>query len=214
MTRAWNITADLTDLFKATAERMRAPDLLQALVGYLALLSFVLMVSWPTTAERVNNAWYALTQANILALSLAGLSFGSSVSERSSRTRLTTLLALLGGAVLSLPLEVGAYAAAFPSVPLGWPLALLALDTVALFGLGMGLGGILTVARLRFLLPLIVPLLLLGMFAFDIWIGVPLLNPFTAVIALTPLHLLSTLPLITLALVLLTRAPSPERTPT
>ena len=168
----------------ALSARLRSADMVQVMVGYFALLVFVLLFAWPAAsspvAARPNDSWFVFTQVKLLALLLLGLSYGANVTPAPAAERRVTLAALLVLAVFTLPLELGAYAGSLPGAPLTWSPLLGFLTVCGFFGVGLALGGLLGVLRLRALLPLAVPLLVVGLFFGDLWLGLPLLNPSNA----------------------------------
>jgi hypothetical protein len=169
--------------------RLAAPDAQQYLALYLIALLFALLASWPATAEKSNDAWFSLAYTRAAVLGLLGLGYGVGQARVSRRERRSTATMLAVFALLALPLEVSAYAATYPATPLPWILALPALTVTAMFAIGSILGLLLDLARLRFLAPLLIPAVLAGMVAFDVTIGVNLLNPFTAAVRLSWSHL-------------------------
>lgn len=169
--------------------RLCQSDMLQFMTLLLVLLAFSLVVTWPTQALDSNDSWYALIHVEALAVSLLALGFGAFVSVTPQESAPATLGALLCFVVIGLPLTVGSYAASFPATPLGWSLAVLLLEPLAYFGIGLALGAAFAAARLRFLLPLMVPLLLGAMMMFDFWLGVPLFNPILGVSHIALSHL-------------------------
>lgn len=182
----------MTSPLRALSALLRREDMTQLLMALLALLIFVLVITWPESAQA-NNSWYALAQVKVAALALLGLAYGSVVSERSLGEQRLTLAALGCMDALTLPLETATYAASYPLTPLWWPLLIGAVDVIAFFGVGLALGTLLTKLRLRTLLPLVVPLILVGVVSFDVWLSTwtqqAVLNPFTAVTHPSAAHL-------------------------
>lgn len=190
------------------SERLQRADMTQLLIGFFALLLFVVMVTWPQTSQGVNDSWYALVQAKTVALVLLSLAYGSLGHAQTRRALGLTLAALLCFHVLAIPFEVASYAASFPNTPLWWPLVVVALDIVAFFGVGLLVGRTLAQARLRPLVPIVAPLLLIGIVCVDIWLERPLLSPFTTVTTFAPAHLIAMGLLSAMTVVLLWRTPS------
>lgn len=177
---------------QALGRRLCQADMTQLLVGFFALLLFVLAVTWPQGVGSVNDSWYALVQTKTVALVLLSLAYGS-VGHAASRQTLTlTLLALLCFHLLGIPFEVASYAASFPGTPLWWPLVAVTLDITAFFGVGLSAGRVLAQARMEALIPVLAPLILIGIVCIDIWIGRALLSPFTTVTTVAPAHLVVT----------------------
>ena len=201
--------------FGGLSALLRREDMTQLLMGLLALLIFVLIIAWPTEAQEANNSWYALTQVKVAALALLGLAYGSTSSVRAKREQRLTLGALICMDALTLPLETAAYAASYPLTPLWWPLVICVVDIVAFFGVGLALGTLLTALRLRLLLPLAVPLVLVGVVSFDVWLSAwtsqAALNPFTAATQPSALHLGVAGLAAAATLVYLARRPSADR---
>lgn len=176
-------------LLQAVSTRLTRSDMLQLSVLFFAVLLVSSVTAWPTRPNEANDSWFALSQARLGALSLLALGFGAVQSGFAKAEQGVTVLSLLALALLSTPLEVASYALSFPSQPLWYSLMLALLDSLALFGLGILLGKLLALIRLRALLPLAVPALLVGLVAADIWLGVALVSPLAAADALAPLHL-------------------------
>ena len=193
--------------------------MVQVTVGYVALLTFVLLFALPAPAEaaRPNDAWFVLSQVKLLALLLLSLAYGASAATAPAWVRRSTLGALLVLLALTLPLETAAYAGSLPQAPLFWSPLVGILTVCGFFGAGLALGGLLGTLRLRSLLPLAVPLLVVGLFFGDLWLGLPLLNPFNAATQVTlPYLALSSLLSLGTLLYLFRRVkpdPTPERTP-
>ena len=183
----------MTSPLRGLSALLRREDMTQLLLALLALLIFVLVISWPSDAQEANNSWYTLEQVKIASLALLALSYGGSSSARSLNEQRLTLAALGCFHVLTLPLDAATYAASYPVTPLWWAPLLCAVDLTAFFGVGLALGGLLSAFRLRTLLPLAVPLVLVGVVSFDVWMSTwtarAVLNPFTAVTQVSAVHL-------------------------
>jgi hypothetical protein len=170
------------------SRRMALPDAQQYLTLYLGALLLALIASWPTQGDSPNDVWFSLAYTRAAGLGLLGLGYG--VSARPGRSdQLLTASMLACFALLALPLEVAAYAASYPATPLSWVLAVPALSVLAMFAVGLPIGRLLRAIRLESLAPLAVPGLLAGMFAFDLAADINLLNPITAAVRVSPLHL-------------------------
>ncbi len=179
-----------SNLLIAVSERLRRSDMIQLFMAFIALLILVLAVTWPAGSQRVNDSWYSLVQARVIALVLIAFSYGEMSALRSRFERASVLLALLLLALFSLPLEIASYAASFPEVPLLWSLSIVPANLIAFFGVGLTLGRLLAFLRIRFLSPLLIPLVLLGVVMIDSWLGRTVFNPFLATTTVVPLHLI------------------------
>ena len=183
----------MTSPLRGLSALLRREDMTQLLMALLALLIFVLVISWPSDAQEVNNSWYTLAQVKVASLALLALAYGGSSSARSLNEQRLTLAALGCFHVLTLPLDAATYAASYPITPFWWAPLLCTVDLIAFFGVGLALGALLSALRLRTLLPLSVPLILVGVVSFDVWmstwIAQAVLNPFTAVTQLSAVHL-------------------------
>lgn len=175
-------------MLESVAERFRSSDLVQFATLFFAALLFVGFVSWPTQPGP-NNSYFALSQARLLSLSLLALGYGAQGLSRDRGWQRATLGALGMLALVSSPLEIAGYALSFPEVPLGYSLGLGFLDTVALFGVGLGVAALLRFLRLSLLLPLAVPGLLVGFIVVDIRLGISLSSPVAALGGVAPWHL-------------------------
>jgi hypothetical protein len=169
-------------------ERLIRSDFVQIATLYFALLLFVLLATWPSV-ERPNNSWFILTQARMIALTFLALSYGAGSSNKGVSEQRSTVLALVLLAALSLPLEVASYAASYPTLSLFWSFGITLLDTLALFGLGLALGQVLTYLRLRGFMSIVVVAVLVGLLSIDQLLAFNLFNPLIAVHSVSPLHL-------------------------
>jgi hypothetical protein len=169
-------------------ERLLRSDFMQIAALFFAVLLFVLLATWPS-GERANNSWYILTQARMVLLAFLALAFGAGTSNKGGLEQRSTLLALLVLSVLSLPLEVASYAASYPTTPLVWSFGLTLLDTVALFGVGLLVGYLLTKIRLRGFISIAVIGVLVGLFSIDQLLHVNIFNPLTTLHIVSPFHL-------------------------
>lgn len=194
---------------RAVARQLATPEAQQYLALYMIALLFALLASWPTTGTVSNDAWFSLAYTRAAALGLLGIGFGIS-SSRATRNDKALVAAMLGCfALLAIPLELSAYAASYPTTPLAWFLTLPALSALAMFAVGLLLGRLLELIRLRVLAPVVVPAVLVGMVAFDIAAGLNILNPFTGAVRVSWFHLATLLSLAALLLLALLR-PSRE----
>jgi hypothetical protein len=138
-----------------------------------------------------------------MSLLLLALSFGSIELEKPKRQKLIALLAILTLSLTSVVFEVATYAVSFPNIPLYWSILLGLIDPIAYFGFGIVLARVLGILRLGALLPLAIPALPIGLIFIDISLGIPLLNPLTAIGHISLLHLFLMTVFATLSLVYL-----------
>jgi len=176
------------------SHRLARSDLLQLATLFFAVLFFSFVITWPSAPSASNDTWFSVAQARILCLSLLALGYGSALLEvKKSQVNKVALRVALGAllclALLSAPVEVMSYALSYPSLPLPYSLGLMLLDTYALFGVGMLLGRLLGIIRLRALLPLAVPAVLVGLIMADLALGLELLNPLSALSQVSLAHL-------------------------
>ncbi|MEX2540375.1 MAG: hypothetical protein WD314_01155 [Trueperaceae bacterium] len=194
---------------RALTRQLASPEAQQYLALYLIALLFALLASWPTTGSVSNDSWFSLAYTRAAGIGLLGIGFGINYS-RAARQEKVLVAAMLGCfALLALPLELAAYAASYPTTPVAWFLALPPLSALAMFAVGLLLGGLLGLVRLRVLAPVIVPAALVGMVAFDVAAGLNILNPFTGAVRVSWYHLATLLSLAALLLLVLLR-PSRE----
>ncbi len=183
----------MTSPLRGLSALLRREDMTQLLMALMALLIFVLVITWPSDAQEANNSWYTLEQVKVAALALLALAYGGSASARSLNEQRLTLAALGCFHVLTLPLDAATYAASYPVTPFWWAPLLCTVDLIAFFGVGTLLGTLLGTLRLRTLLPLAVPLILVGVVSFDVWVSTwtrqAVLNPFTAITQVSTIHL-------------------------
>jgi hypothetical protein len=170
------------------AERLTRSDFIQVATLFFATLLFVLLATWPSS-ERANNSWFILTQARMVALAFLALAYGAGVSNKAGLEQRSTLLALLVLVVLSVPLEVASYAASYPTTPFIWSFGITLLDTLALFGVGLLVGSILTKLRLRGFISIVVVAVLVGLFSLDQLLRVNIFNPLTTLHTVSLFHL-------------------------
>lgn len=185
----------------ALTERLARTDMLQLLALLFGLLLVIGTVAWPSGGARVNESWYSLAPARNALLALAAAGFGAAItgvaaeqhgphSWRPGQAALT-LAALLVWALLTLPIEVASYAATYPAVGLGWSQLVTALTIPAYFGLGLLLGRLTALLRAVWLLPLLVPAVMVGLGWLDLRLDRTLFNPWTAVLAPSPYALVA-----------------------
>ena len=171
----------------ALSNRLVRSDFIQLSSLFFIIMVFGLMTSWPQGNEE-NRSWFILVQTRIICMTLLGLGYGTQTLKLSKTEQRTTLLALLILGVLSIPLEVACYAASFPGTPLWWSLGITLLDTIAFFGMGLGLSKMFHLLRLQALLPVVNMVLLVLFITFDFGIKTVIVNPLLAVTLLSPFH--------------------------
>ncbi|MGL4609554.1 MAG: hypothetical protein ACRCYY_07690 [Trueperaceae bacterium] len=169
-------------------ERLTRSDFVQITILFFALLVFVLVTTWPNT-DRANNSWFIFTQARMIALTFLALAYGAGTSNKGRLEQRTTLSCLLILAVLSFPLELASYAASYPSTPVAWSFGITLLDTVALFGIGLAIGHVLSYAHARSFISIAVVLVIVGLFSIDQLLNVNVFNPLTTLHTVSPFHL-------------------------
>lgn len=177
--------ARLLDVLEALSARLNRSDMAQLATLLMAVLMVALIIGWPPEGHAANDSWYVLVQARAIALSLMALGYGAS-RRQPDRAALGCLLLL---ALLSLPLELLGYLVSFPGVPFGYSALLVLLHTVAMFGIGYLLGGLLAALRLAFVTPLAVPALLVGLSLLDWRLGTVLFSPLAALTEVSLRHL-------------------------
>lgn len=196
-------------LLSATAARLGRQDMLQGLTGLLAALCLVLVMSWPSGGAVVNDSWSVVAPVRAVLLAFGALSWGAAVGARPRRDEMgvafvptpeapphgvpawrrevaATLAALLAMAVITMPFDVLSHAAAYPGTSLAWSLLAPFLATAGYFGVGLGLGRALRVARLGALLPLAVPALIAAAAWLDVSLGARVASPWFAVLDVSP----------------------------
>lgn len=178
-----------SELARHFERRLVQPDYVQLLALYLGIVLFVIATRWVGVDARVNDAWFGVAPARLIGVALLGLGYGSAFSERPRVHQVAALGSVVLAALLSFPLELATYAAGHPSVPLWWGVVVPTVDSVAYFGLGLVIGRISTWTRLRSILPLTVPALLVGVTWLDIHLRIAVLNPLTSATTVAPWHL-------------------------
>lgn len=198
------------ELARHVERRLVQPDWTQLLTLFFGLLLFVLATRWTGLDASINDSWYGVAPTRWVALALLALGYGAAFSERPRPHRAAAVANLALAAALSYPLELATHAASHPGVPLWWGFVVPLLAAPAYFGLGEVLGRISQVTRLRSLLPLTVPGLLVGLTWLDIRIGAGFLNPLTTATTVAPAHLV-VVALGALATIALLARPEPAR---
>lgn len=173
---------------EALERRLRRTDLAQVAALSFLVLGFVLVTRWPALPGAANESWFALTQVRLALAALLGLGFGSAESGAAARGKLASVAALTVLTLCASPFDAAAHAGSAPATPLGWSMMLAPLETVAFYGLGVLLGEACAALRLRSLLPLLVPALLVALVLLDVRLGLTLLNPLTAGLRPAPAH--------------------------
>lgn len=181
--------ANRANLATETSRRLTEPHAQQYLSLYLVALLFALFASWPAHGAVPNDSWFSLAYVRAGLLSLLGLGYGVANTSTGTAARRSTAAMLSLFALLALPLEVAAFAASYPAIPLAWLVVLPVPTVLAMFALGLVLGLFLDLIRLRLLAPLVVPAALVGLVMFDISVGLNLLNPLTAAVQVSLPHL-------------------------
>ena len=169
----------VTSYFVRLGERLTRSDVSQVSTLFFAVLVVGLMSSWPGDSNSPNNSWYAVVQLRLFLLSFLALGYGAAVSSQARPQQRLALGIVLTLTLLSMPFEAAGFAASYPRSSLTGSLLVSMLDSLALFGLGLLCGYALEQIRLSFLLPLVVPALIAGFVALDIFWGWRLLPPFT-----------------------------------
>jgi hypothetical protein len=167
--------------FVASLEtRLRANDVTQVATLVMAALVVALALAWPSAPGASNEAWYGFAQARGVIVALLAMGFGATAASERARRGVASGLVVVLIALLTVPLEIAAYAATYPATPLWWSVVGVTLAPAAYFALGVGLGAVATRARLRLFVPLLVPALLIGFVVLDVRIGGTVFNPLTA----------------------------------
>lgn len=208
-------------LLDRLAERLARSDMMQVAVLLFVALGFLLAVRWPTGISLVNESWFSLAPARTTLLAFAGLAYGAHLGSQPSpgswqpgsavrepatpwgsaawrREALLTLLAILVLTAVSAPFEVASHAASYPGTPLWWTLLVPFLAAAGYFGFGLLFGRAAGVIRVRSLLPLLVPALLVGAVYLDVSLERTVVNPWSATLDYSPAWLV-TLGLLTLS---------------
>lgn len=169
--------------------RLVQPDWTQLLTLFFVIVLFVLGTRWAGADVSVNDSWYGVAPTRWVALALLALGYGAAFSERPRVHRLAAITNLAVAALVSFPIELAAHAVSHPAAPVWWGLVVPLLAASAFFGLGVALGRVSAWLRLRSLLPLTVPGLLVGLTWLDIRLGAGVANPLTTATTVAPVHL-------------------------
>lgn len=179
------------------ADRSARSDMAQAFLLVLSILVLVLGFSWPSGGSLVNQSWFTFSPARNALLALAAALFGAlqtlgrHVADEPTTAgsadhvawlpeARTTLAALMVWVLVTLPIEVVSYAASYPAMSLVWAVLVSLLTVPAYFGLGMLLRSVANAARVEWVLPIIVPAVVVGLAWIDLHFGSSLLNPWSA----------------------------------
>lgn len=177
------------EVIRHVERRMVQPDWTQLLTLFFVVVLFVLGTRWAGSGVPVDDSWYGVAPTRWVALALLALGYGAAFSERPRVHRVAAITNLAVAALVSYPIELAAYAVSHPAVPLWWGLVVPLLAAPAFFGLGVALGRVSARLRLRSLLPLTVPGLLVGLTWLDIQLGAGVANPLTTATTVAPGHL-------------------------
>lgn len=157
-------------------QRVRSDETSQLLALLLLLLSLVFAFSWPSVAAPENTSWYAVMLTSRFILGLFALLHGLQFAAAAPSERLAAALLLPFLALAAAPIEVAAYAATWPAVPLASSLLLGATLPVALYGYALLLGVLSRKLRVPWLAWLLVPALLAGLVAVEVLLGTSLVS--------------------------------------
>jgi len=171
-------------------ERFSQADFIQVSLLFFTILFFAFLITWPSNSHVETNSFFAISQLRLMGNILIALSFASVFSLQSMHKRRVTAFAVLALCIFTIPFEVAPYAMSFPPLPLYWSILVTLIDTLAFMGIGFLLGHTLSFLRLRFLLPLAVPALLVACVALDILIQFAIFNPLSAITAQNWPHLI------------------------
>jgi hypothetical protein len=172
----------------AFEDRLRGSDVVQVATLVFAALVVTLVTVWPSTSGASNESWYGFAQVRAVILALLALGFGSSAVAEGPRRGVATAAAVAIMALLTVPLEIAAFAATYPATPLWWPLASIVVLPLGYFAIGLGLGRVARLLRLGAFLPLLVPGVVIGLLLLDVQLGWTVLNPLTAALVVSPVH--------------------------
>lgn len=177
------------DVARHFERRLVQSDLVQLLTLFFVIVLFVLGTRWAGIDSLANDSWYGVAPTRLVCIALLALGYGAAFSGRPRVHRVAAAGTLVLAAVLTFPFELAAYAASHPPIPLWWGFVVPVLDGLAYFGLGIAIGRASTWLRLRSILPLTVPAVLVGLIWFDVRLGAGLLNPLTTATVMASAHL-------------------------
>lgn len=174
--------------FRALNERLGKNDFIQISLGFFILLLATLAFTWPALRETANNSFFSVALVRLLGLLILAISFGSAETRKTKTEQALSFLAILLLAIASIPFEVATYVVSFPDIPLYWSLIIGLVDPMAYYGFGLIFGHLLRFLRLGGLMPLVIPLVLVGFIFIDIPLGVSLFNPLSSIDTINLLH--------------------------
>lgn len=179
----------IAEVLRQFERRLVQPDYTQLLTLYFGVLLFVIATRWTGIDASMNDSWFGVAPARLVGIALLAFGYGAAFSERPWSQRLAAAGTVVLAAVVTYPLELASHAASHPATPVWWGLTVPLLDGVAYFGLGVVVGRIAALLRLRSILPLLVPAALVGMIWVDVRLGFGLVNPLTTATTVAPAHL-------------------------
>lgn len=150
----------------------------------LALLSLVLISTWPERPDVANTSWYTLAPVRATALAVWAWLLGTGGEAFQDEAPLHEALARLAlGALLTAPLEAFAHAVSAPTAPPTW--SLLAPLPLAWACCGIARGLALAARRLRVTaaLPLLAPSAAAALLVLDLRLGLGWWTPWTLSLA-------------------------------
>ena len=160
--------------------RARESDMVQVATLVMATAVVTLVTTWPTPGATSNESWFAFSNVRSVLVAILALGYGASAAFESVARASATAGVVMIIAALIIPFELATYAASYPATPLWWPLVSLPLATSGYLVLGAILGRTAHALRLRALLPILVPALIVALVALDVRFGWTTLNPLTA----------------------------------
>lgn len=169
----------MTRLWRDVVAAARDPDAVQAGGALLALLLLGLVATWPRDPLTANDAWYGLVGVRATALVAWGLFQGARDVGRGQRGHLPALVALALWGLLSAPLEWAAFVASAPAVPYGWVLLSVTLLTWSAYGAGWVVARMAAALRLRFVLPILLLSVAVGIVWIDVMAGNGWITPWS-----------------------------------
>lgn len=169
--------------------RLVQPDLVQLLTLFFVGILFVVGTRWAGIDTQMNDSWYGVAPTRLVGIALLALGYGAAFSERPRAHRVAAVGTLVVAALTTFPLELATFAASHPDIPWWWGLVVPLVDGIAYFGVGITIGRASTWLRLRSILPITVPALLIGATWLDVQLGVGLVNPLTTATVVAPAHL-------------------------
>jgi hypothetical protein len=148
----------------------------------LAGLAGTLAVAWPDRPLDANGSWYAVAVARHAGLLLLAAASALSAGRASSARRREDLVAVTLAWALSMPFEVLAWHGSAPEASLAWSLLIAGPAALSAYGVTALVAGVARRLRLAWALPLLVPLVALGLGLLDVRTGpvlaLPWLLPF------------------------------------